>query len=231
MPCEKCANAKANMWKSSLRITFLLFFVSLPTIILALNSVMQGLWWFWVGVSALLLFITSGRVGDELFRLRCSLREIKNCLCSEVLKVRSAEITPDIASKSIDLKSPPIYDQVIESDIGVCQSCDKKISSLHKAHHCDCGLKYHLTCFYWIGKCRHSNDSVRYNINLNSKIICQVCGEGIISGNTAMNCATCQTPHHKDCWEYNGGCSIYACQCKTPITNVPIPRSTPLRTS
>ena len=24
-------------------------------------------------------------------------------------------------------------------------------------------------------------------------------------------CGGCQTPHHRECWEYFGGCSTYAC--------------------
>ncbi len=25
-------------------------------------------------------------------------------------------------------------------------------------------------------------------------------------------CATCATPHHRDCFRYNGACATYACQ-------------------
>ena len=25
-------------------------------------------------------------------------------------------------------------------------------------------------------------------------------------------CLRCRAPHHGDCWRYNGGCGIYACQ-------------------
>jgi hypothetical protein len=39
---------------------------------------------------------------------------------------------------------------------------------------------------------------------------CQVCGEGIAGD--AVFCRSCQTPHHKDCWEYNGVCSTYGCR-------------------
>lgn len=40
--------------------------------------------------------------------------------------------------------------------------------------------------------------------------ICQVCGEEV-TGNKVI-CRRCRTPHHRDCWEYNGGCSVYACK-------------------
>jgi hypothetical protein len=38
---------------------------------------------------------------------------------------------------------------------------------------------------------------------------CRVCGcplDGPIVG-----CVKCRTPHHADCWEYSGVCSVYAC--------------------
>ena len=39
--------------------------------------------------------------------------------------------------------------------------------------------------------------------------MCEICGESIDSD--AVVCRRCKTPHHRDCWEYYGGCSIYAC--------------------
>ena len=38
---------------------------------------------------------------------------------------------------------------------------------------------------------------------------CPVCGNKIDKG---VNCPGCGTPHHEDCWEYFGGCSIYGCK-------------------
>jgi hypothetical protein len=38
---------------------------------------------------------------------------------------------------------------------------------------------------------------------------CQVCGEGL-SGKIVY-CTGCHTPHHLDCWQYIGHCSVYAC--------------------
>ena len=40
--------------------------------------------------------------------------------------------------------------------------------------------------------------------------VCQVCGDKIVSA--AVLCRRCRTPHHEDCWRYNGACSIYGCQ-------------------
>ncbi len=41
---------------------------------------------------------------------------------------------------------------------------------------------------------------------------CPVCGEAI--GPAPEICPDCKTPHHWDCWEYNGGCAIYSCPRK-----------------
>lgn len=41
-------------------------------------------------------------------------------------------------------------------------------------------------------------------------IKCGVCGQGV-SG-AARVCATCETPHHVDCWTYNEGCSVFGCR-------------------
>ena len=43
--------------------------------------------------------------------------------------------------------------------------------------------------------------------------LCKVCGEAIEGGSVVI-CTSCRTPHHRDCWEYVGACSIYGCGCK-----------------
>jgi hypothetical protein len=42
--------------------------------------------------------------------------------------------------------------------------------------------------------------------------ICKVCGEAILA--PGVLCDTCRTPHHLDCWEFVGACSIYGCSSK-----------------
>ncbi len=42
--------------------------------------------------------------------------------------------------------------------------------------------------------------------------VCKVCGETILD--PEIVCATCGTPHHRDCWEFIGACSIYGCKGK-----------------
>jgi hypothetical protein len=48
--------------------------------------------------------------------------------------------------------------------------------------------------------------------------ICKVCGEPIAAG-PVICCAVCNTPHHRDCWEYVGSCSIYGCNGKVGVTD------------
>lgn len=43
---------------------------------------------------------------------------------------------------------------------------------------------------------------------------CKVCGDPIADLPRVI-CASCRTPHHRDCWEFIGGCSIFGCKGKT----------------
>jgi len=42
--------------------------------------------------------------------------------------------------------------------------------------------------------------------------VCKVCGDEI--ERPSVICAVCRTPHHRDCWEFVGSCSIYGCAGK-----------------
>jgi len=41
------------------------------------------------------------------------------------------------------------------------------------------------------------------------EVICKVCGDPI--EHEMVCCQRCKTPHHHDCWTYNGACSVYGC--------------------
>jgi len=43
------------------------------------------------------------------------------------------------------------------------------------------------------------------------EVICRLCGTAV-DGAAARMCEHCGTPHHEDCWAYNGGCTVYACR-------------------
>ncbi len=45
---------------------------------------------------------------------------------------------------------------------------------------------------------------------------CKVCGEPIDESEIVV-CASCNTPHHRDCWDYIGACSIYGCNGKVGV--------------
>ncbi|MCI0360658.1 MAG: hypothetical protein L0211_19450 [Planctomycetaceae bacterium] len=45
---------------------------------------------------------------------------------------------------------------------------------------------------------------------------CQICGEPLAAD--IVYCGGCRTPHHRECWEYFGGCSTYACGHKQYVT-------------
>lgn len=45
---------------------------------------------------------------------------------------------------------------------------------------------------------------------------CAVCSVDI--SDEIKNCSKCEAPHHRECWEYNGGrCAIYGCDNSTVI--------------
>lgn len=52
--------------------------------------------------------------------------------------------------------------------------------------------------------------------------VCTVCGCKILEGPTT-SCSRCDTPHHQDCWAYNGGCGIFACNPNTKAVLVAKP--------
>ncbi len=44
---------------------------------------------------------------------------------------------------------------------------------------------------------------------------CIVCGEALTRD--LVSCRSCKTPHHRDCWQYFGGCATYACGGKQQV--------------
>lgn len=41
---------------------------------------------------------------------------------------------------------------------------------------------------------------------------CPVCASIVTDNETQHVCESCSTPHHRDCWEYAGGCAIFGCR-------------------
>jgi hypothetical protein len=68
---------------------------------------------------------------------------------------------------------------------------------------------------------------------------CLVCGDGLAM--PLQTCPDCVTPHHRHCWNYNGGCAVYGCASRPyvaaagpcgptpgPVPHLPIHSPAPL---
>jgi hypothetical protein len=55
--------------------------------------------------------------------------------------------------------------------------------------------------------------------------LCCVCCEQLADG--VVFCVRCKTPHHRECWEYSGGCSTYGCGARMFYTPGEAPLVTP----
>ena len=42
--------------------------------------------------------------------------------------------------------------------------------------------------------------------------LCPYCQNRITSGSAVTACPACNTPHHSECWNYNGGCTTFGCR-------------------
>ncbi len=47
-------------------------------------------------------------------------------------------------------------------------------------------------------------------LNTLEDVTCTICGEQVLAD--MVYCKRCKTPHHGECWEYAGGCSVFGCQ-------------------
>ena len=52
--------------------------------------------------------------------------------------------------------------------------------------------------------------------------VCLVCGCKVLEGGVTK-CPRCDTTHHQDCWTYNAGCAVYACNPNTKAVMVDKP--------
>ncbi|NSW54779.1 MAG: hypothetical protein HPY44_02085 [Armatimonadetes bacterium] len=43
---------------------------------------------------------------------------------------------------------------------------------------------------------------------------CPVCQTRIFQAEQIVSCPVCRATHHKDCWEYNGGCAVFGCKAR-----------------
>jgi hypothetical protein len=54
---------------------------------------------------------------------------------------------------------------------------------------------------------------------------CGVCGENL--ADEIVVCRRCNTPHHRECWQYGGGCATYGCGGRECIAPAPAPIAAP----
>jgi len=47
-------------------------------------------------------------------------------------------------------------------------------------------------------------------------ILCPYCRSEIAAGESAAYCNACGTPHHQDCYQENGGCTVFGCRLAPP---------------
>lgn len=58
--------------------------------------------------------------------------------------------------------------------------------------------------------------------NSTEEAICRICGDAL--DQLTVQCASCKTLHHHECWNYAGGCSTYGCgQTKYLTVSTPLP--------
>ena len=46
--------------------------------------------------------------------------------------------------------------------------------------------------------------------------LCPYCQGQISESEESVLCSGCETPHHKDCYEENNGCTVFGCKCAPP---------------
>jgi hypothetical protein len=46
--------------------------------------------------------------------------------------------------------------------------------------------------------------------------LCPYCQGPISESEESLLCSGCDTPHHKDCYEENKGCTVFGCKCAPP---------------
>src|SRR3954468_22908368 len=47
-------------------------------------------------------------------------------------------------------------------------------------------------------------------------MVCPYCRAGIEEGAGNMVCQACSTPHHQECYDENGGCTLFGCKLAPP---------------
>jgi len=118
--------------------------------------------------------------------------------------------------------APPVaYPQSAAHPIRWCHTCWKVIKQGTLSARCPrCGLPYHVSC---LGRpalctgCRFTFQVIedrgpRRAVAEAAVGVCPYCQTPVAAGAKIINCPACGTPHHAECWEENGGCTVYGCR-------------------
>lgn len=52
--------------------------------------------------------------------------------------------------------------------------------------------------------------------------LCPYCQNRIAADSEVTICPACNTPHHRECWNYNGGCTTFGCREAPGTVNYPV---------
>ena len=99
--------------------------------------------------------------------------------------------------------------------INRCPVCKKIVLNGEPSTKCPfCETVYHQECWNRAGGCILNCTRQEENFSSGTEKTCPYCMMPITRGEEVFVCPKCNIPHHKDCWEENGGCTTYGCPVK-----------------
>lgn len=98
--------------------------------------------------------------------------------------------------------------------INRCPVCKKIVLNGEPSEQCPtCSTLYHRECWEKSGGCI-LNCTESLAISRGEAKTCPYCMMTLRPNDHIKVCPKCGIPHHMDCWEENGGCTTYGCDCK-----------------
>ncbi len=114
-----------------------------------------------------------------------------------------------------------------------CPVCKKIILNGDDIETCPiCETEYHADCWNQKGgcilNCRERTSLQGLSANTGNEKVCPYCMMPIQQGERVISCPKCGIPHHRDCWDENGGCTTYGCDGgSTSQTSITTTNSSP----
>ena len=124
----------------------------------------------------------------------------------------------EVAESSLPALRSALHEQAMRA---VLETLDRSRTAGNDAH----GVLQELAVEVLGQECAAANLTARQVRDLKSELAkqlperqasprCAVCAESFRPGTPTVFCRECETPHHPDCWSYNGGCAVFACECR-----------------